>query len=165
VSPTARTVLAALTLACACAPAPASAQFAEPCELGCIAVLGATSFVTATGISVAAGRVTGGLTSMNQGLLLWGLSFAATAGGGMALAGNGERQERAVYTAGLGTLAGGLAGGLLGASLGGDEAHVFSGTLVGAAAGALIGGAVGALTWSAGEGGAAVPLFGIRLAL
>lgn len=162
-SATARTVLTALTLGCACAPTPASAQFTDPCELGCIAVLGATSFVTATGVSVAAGRITGGLTSMNSGLLLWGLSFAATAGGGMALSGNGARQERAVYAAGIGTLAGAVAGGLVGTSLGRDEAHVISGTLVGAAAGALIGGAVGALTWSADEGGGAMPLFSIRL--
>lgn len=160
---TARASLIGLALGCGCAPAQASAQFADPCELGCIAVLGATSFVTATGVSVAAGRVTGGLTSMGQGLFLWGLSFAATAGGGMALSGNGERQERAVYAAGLGTLAGGAAGGLLGKALGGDEAHVISGSLVGAAAGALIGGAVGALTWSGDDGGGAVPLLSLRL--
>jgi len=160
---TIRPVLVVLGLIWACAPARASAQFSEPCELGCIAVLGATSFVTATGVAVAAGRMTGGMTSVNQGLLVWGASFAVTTGAGMALSGNGERQERAIYSAGLGTLAGALTGGLLGASLGDDEAHMISGTMVGAAAGALIGGVVGALTWSAKDAGGATPLFSIRL--
>jgi hypothetical protein len=164
-STTACKVLAVLALGSVCGPTRAAAQFSDPCEIGCIAVLGATSFVTATGISVAAGRITGGLTSVNHGLLLWGASFAATAGAGMALSGNGERQERAVYAAGLGTLAGGLAGGLLAISLGGDEAHVISRTLVGAAAVALIGGVVGALSWSEEEGGGATPLFSVRLPL
>jgi hypothetical protein len=54
---------------------------------------------------------------------------------------------------------------LLAISLGGDEAHVISRTLVGAAAGALIGGVVGALSWSEEEGGGATPLFSVRLPL
>lgn len=161
---TVRVALVAVTLGLALAPQPASAQFSEPCEVSCIAVLGATSFVTATGVSVAAGRITGGLTSLGDGLLVWGVSFAATMGGGMALSGSGERQERAVYAAGVGTLAGALGGGLLRTALGGDEAHVISGILVGAAAGALIGGAVGALTYDAEDEGA-VPLFSVRLPL
>jgi len=156
-------VLVAVAVGCAGTPVPTLAQFSDPCELECIAVLGATSFVTATGVSVAAGRLTGGLTSMSHGLLLWGASFAAAAGGGMALSRSGERQERAVYAAGIGTLVGALAGGLLGTSLGGDEARVISGTVMGAAAGALIGGVVGALTWSDGETGSTMPLFSIRL--
>lgn len=153
-------------LALAPAPTPVAAQLEAPCRLGCAAVLGATSFVTATGISIAAGRMSGGLSSMSQGLFIWGASFAAVAGSGMALSGNGERQERAVYAAGLGTLAGGLLGGTLEAArTGGDEAHVISGALIGAAAGALVGGAVGALTYDGKRTGEAVPMFTLRLPL
>jgi hypothetical protein len=122
---------------------PVEAQFEAPCELGCAAVLGATSFVAATGISIGVGRISGGLSSIGQGLFMWGASFAAVAGTGIALSGNGGRQERAVYAAGIGTLVGALAGGTLEAArTRGNEAHVISGTLIGAASGALVGGAV-----------------------
>jgi len=156
--------LAAVALVTASYPTPAAAQFEAPCELACAAVLGATSFVTATGVSIAVGRMTGGLDGVDQGLLLWGASFAATAGGGMALSGNGQRQQRAIYAAGIGTLIGALAGGAAAAARRGDEAHLIVGTLVGAAAGAMVGGVVGAFTYDAADGGA-LPLFTVRLPL
>lgn len=155
-----------LALAFVQAPEPVAAQFEAPCELQCAAALGATSFVAATGISVAVGRVGGGLSSMSQGLWVWGAAFAAVVGGGTALSGNGERQERAVYAAGIGTLVGALAGGTLEAARSrADEAHVISGALIGAAAGALIGGAVGALTYDEGASSTAIPLLTLRLPL
>ena len=144
-------------------PEPLTAQFTSPCEAACVAMLGATSFVTATGAAVAAGRLTGGLMSMNQGFLIWGVSFAATAGAGMALSGDGERQERAVYAAGIGTATGAAVGGLLGAVLGGDESRVITGAVVGAAAGALLGGVVGAV--SSEDDGGTVPLLSLHLPL
>lgn len=128
-------------------PTVAEAQFSEPCEITCIGVLGAAAFVTATGVAVAHGRISGGMTSANKGVFLWGGSFMAVVGGGMALSGNGARQERAVYAAGVGTLAGALVGLTVETvRTDGDAPRVLAGTLMGAAAGALVGGVYGALS-------------------
>jgi hypothetical protein len=144
-------------------PADAAAQFEEPCELRCIGVLGTTGFLTATGVSVAWGRITGGMSSVNEGVLTWGGTFVAFVGTGMALSGNGERQERAVYASGIGTAVGALTGLTVEAvRTNGDEPRLFAGTLMGAAAGAIIGGVYGALTYEDDEGGA-VPLMSISV--
>lgn len=145
-------------------PRAASGQFSHPCELACITTLGATGFVAATGASVAVGRATGGMTSVNQGLLVWGGSFAAIVGGGMALSGNGERQERAVYATAIGTAAGTLVGLTFEAiRTDGDEPHLLAGTLVGAALGAVAGGIYGAVTWDEGDPASSVPLLSVSL--
>jgi hypothetical protein len=141
------------------APAPATAQFQEPCELACIGVLGATGFIAATGTAVAVGRITGGMSTVNRGLLVWGTSFTAVVGGGMALSGNGNRQERAVYAAGVGTLAGALTGlALEVVRTDGDGPRVLAGALMGAAAGAFVGGVYGALSYDGDDDSGPVPL-------
>lgn len=143
---------------------PASAQFDEPCQLTCIGVLGVTSFVAATGASVAAGRITGGMSSVHQGLVVWGGTFAAVAGGGMALSENGERQERAVYAAGIGMVTGALVGlALQAARTDGSEPYLFAGALIGATAGAVVGGVYGALSYEADESAGSVPLFSVTI--
>lgn len=141
-------------------PTVAQAQFSEPCELSCIGVLGATGFVTATGLTVAYGRISGGMSSVNQGVFLWGGSFFAVTGAGMALAGDGELQERAVYASGIGVLTGALIGLTVETvRTGGDRPRILAGTLIGAAAGALVGGVYGALTHDdQAAGGPSVPL-------
>jgi len=158
----------ALVLACAVGvalarPSSVTAQFADPCELTCIGTLGATGFVAATGASIAVGRITGGMSTVNQGLFVWGTSFAVFTGGGMALSGNGARQERAVYAAGIGTLTGALMGLTIEAiRTDGDEPRVLAGTLVGAMVGALAGGVYGALSYT-GDTRESVPLMSISV--
>jgi hypothetical protein len=135
----------------ALSPRPATAQFHEPCGLACIGVLTATSFVTATGAAVAAGRLTGGMSTVSQGLVAWGGAFAAMAGSAMALSGDGFRQERAVYGAGMGMLSGALAG------------LVLAGTLIGAALGAVAGGVYGAISYDDKEASEPMPLLSIGI--
>jgi hypothetical protein len=144
-------------------PSHAAAQFEEPCELTCVGVLGATGFVVATGASIAVGRTTGGLSTVGQGAAVWGASFAAVAGGAVALSGNGARQERAVYAAGIGTLGGALVG-LAMETIRADrgEAHVIAGTLIGATLGAVAGGVYGALSYDSDSGGP-VPLMSVNI--
>ena len=128
-------------------PERAEAQFADPCATVCALTLGAAGAVAATGTVVAFGRLEGGMSTSSQGLWTWGMSYALFVGGGMALSGNGEQQERAVYAAAIGSAAGALAG-LAFASIGGssDGTRRFAGTLIGAAAGAIVGGVYGAVS-------------------
>lgn len=147
-------------------PSPAAAQLSSPCEATCALVLGLSGYAVGTGAVVAWGRHTGGLSTSGQALRLWVSGFAMTVGSGMALSGNGERQERAVYGAGLGLIAGSAVGLVLG-SIGseGDGARRIAGVLIGAGAGALIGGVFGALSYDEGSGPAvAVPLLAFRWA-
>lgn len=144
-------------------PTEVTAQFSEPCELTCAAVLGATGFVAATGTAIALGRLTGGMSTVNQGLWVWGGTFGALVGGGIALSGDGERQHRAIYGAGLGALAGAVAGFTIEAlRTRGDEPGVLSGTFIGATTGALLGGVYSALTYS-DSAQSSVQLFALRL--
>ena len=144
-------------------PSNVAAQLAEPCQLTCAAVLGATGFVAATGVAIAVGRASGGMSSVNQGLRVWGGTLALVVGGGLALAGDGDRQERAIYSAGLGTMAGALAGlSLEAVRTGGDGTRVLAGALVGAAAGAVLGGVYGALSHDP-DGPQSLPLFNVSL--
>jgi hypothetical protein len=109
--------------------------------------LGFTSFTVATGLAVAHGRVSGGLTEPVDGLLTWGAGFTLTLGLAVALAGEPDRQERAVYAATLGTVAGAVTGLTLETlGLGGEEPAGLAAALIGAAVGGLVGGAYGALT-------------------
>ncbi len=130
------------------APCGAGAQLSNPCDLECGLVLGATSFVFASGTATAVGRMNGGFTSTRDGIVAWTAGFVAALGGGILLAGNGERQEQAVYAAGVGAAAGAVVGlateSLLGDSTGATR---LAATLIGAAAGALTGGVYGALSW------------------
>lgn len=157
-------VLAALFLA---KPDSATAQLSDPCEVACSLVLGLTGYAVATSTLVAWGRHTGGISTSSEGLWAWGAGFALTVGGGVALGGNGERQERAIYAAGLGVLAGAAVGLAVGSIRpGGDGANRWAATIIGAGAGALIGGLYGALSHDGRASGRAtqVPLFTFRFA-
>jgi hypothetical protein len=131
-------------------PTAAEAQLSDPCSVECGLVLGATSFVFASGTATAIGRMKGGFTTTGDGIVSWTSGFVLALGGGIALAGNGERQERAIYSAGLGALAGSVVG-LATEALTDEstEATRLAATLIGAAAGALAGGVYGALSWEA----------------
>lgn len=154
--------LAVLALAAAVVnaplPIPVAAQLSSPCELTCGLVLGATGFTTATGALVAWGRTSGGVSNISEVAGVWGGTFLVFVGGGIALSGNGERQERAVYVAGIGALAGSLVGFAVASALdGGDRARKVAGALIGAAAGAVVGGVYGALSQD-DEAGGGTPL-------
>ena len=129
-------------------PGNGEAQLSDPCGVECGLVLGATSFVFASGVATAIGRMNGGFTTTGSGIVSWTGGFVVALGGGIALAGNGARQERAIYSAGLGAAAGSLLG-LATDALTGESttASRWAATLVGAAAGALGFGVYGALTW------------------
>lgn len=150
-------------------PAPAEGQFKAPCELQCALALGATAYVVGTSTLVAWGRATGGVSTSKEALLAWGAGFAIVAGSGVALSGNGARQEGAVYGAGLGTLAGSIAGFAVGlartdapSSRGPRGARLVAAALVGAGAGALAGGIYGALSHSDQGPTSQLPLFAVR---
>ncbi len=133
-------------------PLGASAQLTSPCELGCAAVLGATGFTAATGALVARGRSTGGVSSVNEVIGIWGGSFLVFVGSGVALSGNGERQERAVYSAGLGALAGSaLWLGIESVLPASNSSRKVAASIMGAAAGAVVGGIYGAVTYERPE--------------
>jgi hypothetical protein len=143
---------------------PASGQLSEPCQVTCALVLSAAGFTTATGAAVAVGRWSGGISTVEKGLWIWGTTFAVVVGGGLALGGDGELQERAVYSAGVGALVGAVAGlGIERALSGGDGPRSVAATLVGAAAGALAGGVYGALSHA--NGGTEVALLRARIPL
>lgn len=123
------------------------AQFTEPCEAGCALVLGASSFVFATGTMTVVGRLEGGYSTIGQAITSWSLGFAAAVASGIALGGDGERQRRAIYAGGVGALGGAVAGLAVGSLVHeSDSATRFAGALVGAALGVAAGGAIGALT-------------------
>lgn len=138
--------LAVVMLAAALGPRESAAQFADPCLTTCALTLGATGVVAATGAVVAFARLEGGMSTTTQALWTGGMTFALVAGSGMALSGNGERQEQAVYGAAIGSAAGALVGLAIG-SMGesGDGSRRLAGTLAGAAAGVVVGGVLGAL--------------------
>jgi peptidoglycan/LPS O-acetylase OafA/YrhL len=151
-------VAAAVVLWSALAPRESAAQFAEPCSTACALTLGATGVVAATGAVVAFGRLEGGMSTTSRAAWTGAVGFAFVVGSGMALSGNGGRQERAVYGAAIGSATGallGLAFGSMGGS--GDGSPRLAGTLVGAAAGVIIGGVYGALSHGEGGYGAAAP--------
>jgi len=128
-------------------------------------VLGATGFAFATGTLVAFGRKSGGLSNAAEVAAVWGGSVVLFVGAGLALGENGGRQERAVYAAGVGTLAGSLLGlGVESVLGGGDGARKVGAALIGAALGALAGGVYGALSWDEGRAVDPTPLFQLRLA-
>ena len=158
--------LIAASLVLVLTPSDLAAQFAEPCQLTCAAILGTTGFVAATGAAVAVGRTSGGMSTVDRGAWVWGSAFAVVAGGGILLSGDGERQERAIYAAGLGTLAGALTGLTIEAlRTSGSPPSRLAGALMGATAGALVGGVFGALSYDADSSQDAVPLFALRLPL
>ena len=158
----AHTVLTAALLVGAGAR-PAGAQLSDPCALECGLVLGATGFVFASGVATAVGRMNGGFTTTSSGIVSWTGGFVVALGAGIALAGNGARQERAVYSAGIGAVAGSLVG-LAAESLSGDSSRAtrVAATLIGAAAGAAAFGVYGALTYDEDEP-VPVPLASIRV--
>lgn len=129
-------------------PASAAGQFSDPCRAACATVLSATSFAAATGAVVAVGRLSGGVSRVEPALAVWGASFLALTGSGIALSGNGERQRRAVYGAGIGAVAGSLLWlGVESSFDGGDGSRRVAASLMGAAAGALLGGIYGAVSY------------------
>ena len=115
-------------------PREVEAQLSAPCKAACGLVLGLSSYAVATGTVAAWGRLTGGLNTANQGKWVWASGFTLAAGAGIALSGNGERQERAVYGAGLGVLAGATVGLIVGSIRSGDsKSRRLAATLIGAA--------------------------------
>ena len=138
-------------------------QFTSPCDVRCALVLGGAGYAVGTGTLVAWGRASGGISTYTEAIALWGGGFAVTVGAAMALNGNGARQERAVYGAGLGVLAGSAAGVLVGvARAKGDGAYVVAATLIGAGAGALAGGIYGALSHVDEGSTRQIPLLAVR---
>lgn len=129
------------------------AQLSDPCEVACAATLGASSFVFAMGTMAAIGRLEGGYTTKTGPAVTFAGAYLALVGAGFALAGNGDRQRRAVYGSAIGAAGGAVAGfaaeSLIGES---DTASRFAATLVGGALGVVAGGIVGASTYD-GVGG------------
>lgn len=132
----------------------ARGQLTGPCQAACAATLGASSFVFAMGTMASVGRLEGGYTTKTGPALTFAGAFLASAGAGVALQGDGDRQRRAVYGSALGAAGGALAG-LLAESLIGehDSASRWAATLVGGALGVIAGGIVGATTHDGGGGG------------
>jgi hypothetical protein len=127
-------------------------------------VLGATGLTAATGALVAYGRQGGGVSTLSEGLTVWGIGLVGFVGGGIALGGNGARQERAVYAAGIGAVAGSLLWlGIESTLEASDGARKVAATLMGAAAGALAGGVYGALSYEEGGSGAPASLLSVHI--
>jgi hypothetical protein len=142
-------------------PAPAAAQLSQPCGVTCGVVLGVTGVTFATGAMVAYGRYTGGFSRPDRGIGVLVTSFAAFTGAGLALSGNGERQERAVYGAGAGAIIGSVVWmAIERADDESDDGGELAALLIGAAAGSLVGGVYAALTHDPTEdsGGASFSL-------
>ena len=139
-------------------PAAAHPQLSAPCQIKCGVVLGAASFAIAVGTTVSVGRLRGGYSTTRQGEAYWTLGLVVGLGAGTALSGNGDRQQRAVYAAGIGTLAGSFAG-LAVASLSDEStgSSRLAATLIGAAVGALAAGAYGAISYEGPGVGASAP--------
>ena len=139
-------------------PAEARTQLSDPCQIKCGVVLGAASVAVAIGTMVSVGRLRGGHSTTRQAEAYWTVGLGLGLGSGIALSGNGERQRRAVYAAGIGTLAGSLAG--LAVESVSDEssgATRLAATLIGAAVGALAAGAYGAISYEGPGVGAPGP--------
>ncbi len=139
-------------------PAGARAQLSDPCQIKCGVVLGAASFAVAVGTTVSVGRLRGGYSTTRQGKVYLAVGFVVGLGAGIALSGNGDRQRRAVYAAGIGTLAGSLAG-LAVESLSDESSGAtrLAATLIGAAVGALVAGSYGAISYEGPGVGASAP--------
>lgn len=138
----------------------AHGQLSEPCRLRCALTLGVSSTALATGTMTAVGRLKGGYSTTGQAIATWSLAFAAGAGAGIALGGDGERQRRTIYASALGAAGGALAGLALESLIGeSDTASRFAATLIGAAVGVVAGGAIGALTRDAPGGASPAPTF------
>ena len=134
---------------------PAEGQFSDPCGAGCALVLGASSIVFATGTMTAVGRLEGGFSTRRSGVVSWSAGFLAATGAGLGLQGNGARQRRAVYGAGLGGVGGALLGLATGSVLGeSTAANRWAATLIGAALGVAAGGIIGATGYDAPQGAA-----------
>jgi hypothetical protein len=141
-----------------------TAQLASPCELTCGLVLGATGFTVATSALVARGRLGGGVPSMADAADAWVGSFVLYVGAGLALSGNGARQERAVYAGGLGALGGALVGLAIETTLEpAPDARKVAAALFGAALGAVVGGVYGALSHEEAGASAQPTMIGVRL--
>jgi hypothetical protein len=150
---TGRAVALVAALVTAASAAPASAQFSHPCDVPCALVLGASAYTVAIGTVVGYGRATRGYSTRGVALGIGVTSFVSVAGAGMALSGDGERQERAVYASGMGALGGALVGLALGPAFEEtDGSAKLAAVLVGAGAGALIGGVYGALSYDGATG-------------
>jgi hypothetical protein len=161
---TARAVALVAALVVGAPAKPASAQFSDPCQVRCALVLGASAYTIAIGTVVGYGRATRGYSTRDVPLAIWGTTFAVVVVGGMALSGNGERQERAVYASGIGALGGALVGLALGPAFGeGDRSSKLAAVLVGAAAGAVVSGVYGALSYGEGAAGARPATIGVRI--
>jgi hypothetical protein len=144
------------------APVPAAGQLSAPCEVKCGVVLGASSYAVATAAMVGWGRHTGGVRTGKRAAGIWLASFALAASGGLALGGDGARQERVVYASGLGLVAGGVIGLAVGSLRSGEPGDLLAMNLIGAGIGSLIGGVVGALTYERETPGA-IPVLAIRI--
>jgi len=151
------------TLVALSRPATVDAQLSGPCDAWCGVVLGATGLTIATGTLVTRARLTGGISSTNEAVTVWGGSLVLAVGAGVALGGDGRRQERAVYASGIGAIGGALIGTGLESVLGeSTRQRKVAAALMGGAAGALLGGVYGALTH---DGEPASMLLGVRLPL
>lgn len=130
------------------APDETQAQFEDPCQAACAVTLGASSFVFAMGTMAAIGRLEGGYTTKIGPAITFAGAFVASAGTGVALAGDGDRQRRAIYGSAIGA-AGGAALALAAESFVGehDTASRWAAILIGGAAGVVVGGIVGATTY------------------
>lgn len=147
--PFASTALGAALLAAAVLfPPDVEAQFSSPCEAACALTLGASGFVFAMGTMAAVGRLEGGYTTKTGPAVTFAAAFLASAGTGLALNGNGDRQRRAIYGSAVGA-AGGAVVGLAAETLIGehDTASRWAATLVGGAFGVMVGGIVGYTTY------------------
>ena len=141
-----------------CASTEAHAQPSDPCEIKCGVVLGVASSAVAVGTVVGLGRLRGGYSTPEQALASLTVGLGIGLGAGIALSGNGERQRRAVYAAGIGTVAGSLAD-LAVESVTGDSSGAtrLAATLIGAAVGTLAAGAYGAISYEGPDAGALSP--------
>lgn len=148
------------------APSALNAQFSGPCRVGCAATLMLDSYLVASGTAVAIGRSMGGFSRTSQGVISWGSGFVFTAGAGIALQGDGNRQRRAVYGGAIGGALGGVVG--LGVAVGigkGSAADRLSAALIGGGIGVLAGGALGAIMRGSTQDPSPTPLFALRLPL
>jgi hypothetical protein len=158
----ARLALLAAGTAIATSAPPATAQLSAPCEVTCGVVLGASAYAVGTAAMVAWGRHVGGVATGGRATAIWLSAFGLAAGSGIALGGDGARQERAVYASGVGLGAGALVGLAVGAASDG-EGDALAMSLIGAGIGSLLGGVIGALSHEAETSDMSVPVLILRI--
>jgi hypothetical protein len=141
---------------------PVTAQLSTPCEVKCGVVLGASAYAVGTAAMVAWGRHVGGVATGGRATAIWLSAFGLAAGSGIALGGDGARQERAVYASGVGLGAGALVGLAVGAASDG-EGDALAMSLIGAGIGSLLGGVIGALSHEAETSDMSVPVLILRI--